>query len=463
MVFTLSTTTAPARELGLLLRKHPDRVQTFELGFGNVHVFYPEATDERCTAALLLDVDPVALIRGRSGAAADQAGLPDAYVNDRPYAVSSFMSVAIARVLGSALGGKIDERVDVTRVRSFEATVEPIRTNRDGLAARLFEPLGYAVETTTVGELPSESHHYERLTIRARTTLQGLLTHLYVLIPVIDNRKHYWVSDDELDKLFRFGGAWLAAHPERELITRRYLRRAPTLARAAVAKLAALDDIGRDPAAETDAGDGEALIERPLRLQERRIAAVIDVLRESGARSVLDLGCGNGDLLAALVRESTVERIGGSDVSPRELERARARLEHMPMAQSRRDAIALFGASIVYADRRLREYDAVALLEVIEHLDPFRIASFEQAVFGFARPRLVLMTTPNCEYNVLFPNLAAGTFRHADHRFEWTRDEFAAWSDAAAERYGYSVERAPVGDAHATLGAPTQIAVFRCN
>src|SRR5262249_30770284 len=116
MLFTLSTTYVPATDLGFLLHKNPAKVQSFPLSFGHAHVFYPETTSERCTAALLLDVDPIGLVRNRRGPAGE-SGLLAQYVNDRPYVASSFLSVAIAQVYGSALAGKSKERPDLIATR----------------------------------------------------------------------------------------------------------------------------------------------------------------------------------------------------------------------------------------------------------------------------------------------------------------------------------------------------------
>lgn len=454
MLLTLTATAPAARDLGFLLKKHPDRVQTFPLGFGAAHVFYPEADDERCTAALLLDVDPVSLVRGRP-TASGEGGLVDAYVNDRPYVASSFLSVAISRVLGTALGGRSEPPELALRERSLEAVVTPVRTADETLPAALFVPLGYEVE------LGAGSGRHRALRLRAITTLQRLLTHLYVLVPVLDDQKHYWVGDEELEKLLRFGADWLAAHPARELITRRYLRRAPGLARTALDRLAALADDGGGPAAPAAPG-GEAALERPQRLQERRIAAVVEVLRAHEAHSVVDLGCGDGDLVLALAREPGITRLSGADVSSRELERAAERLARAPLPLSARERVALFQSSLLYTDRRVAGFDAATVIEVVEHLDAGRLAAFERALFGAARPRTAVVTTPNREYNALFPALAPGALRHPDHRFEWTRAEFGAWAAAAAAAYGYEVAFAPIGDEDPVHGAPTQMAVFRC-
>jgi 3' terminal RNA ribose 2'-O-methyltransferase Hen1 len=456
MLLSITSTTPPARDLGYLLRKHPDRVQTFELNVGEAHVFYPEATDARCTATMLLDIDPIALVRGR--ARSTDGGLFEAYVNDRPYAVSSFMSVAIARIYGTALAGRSDRAELLERELALTATVEPIRGASAELSQTLFAPLGYVVASEPVGAAASG---YRRLTLAGTTTLQRLLTHLYVLLPVMDNDKHYWVGDDEIEKLFRFGGAWLDAHPARETIARRYLKRAPALVREALARFGDRD-APEDAAGEPVAGVGEAVLERPMRLQDRRIAYVLETLRNAHATSVVDVGCGDGDLLAELAREPQITRMLGVDVAMRELERAKERLARIPLPASRRETIALVQSSVVYDDARTHGFDAAALLEVIEHVDRERLETVERIVFGEARPRVVVLTTPNREYNARFETLPAGAFRHPDHRFEFTRAEFVAWANDVGARFGYDVRFDSIGDADAAVGPPTQAAVFTC-
>lgn len=453
MLLTVTSKTAPARDLGHLLRKHPDQMQSFSLPFGTAHVFYPRADDAECTAALLLDIDPVGLVRGRGGAG--ESGLVDAYVNDRPYAASSFLSVAIARVYGAALGGRSKPEELASRELELEAVLSPVRSPDASWPERLFGPLGYDVKQSALGD------YYSKLRIAGTTTLQRLLAHVYVLVPVMDGDKHYWVGEEEVEKLFRFGADWLNSHPERELITSRYLARAPKLARAAVARLASLDDSAPDTPDSRRAVREEEL-ERPLRLQDRRIAAVMESLRACGAASIADVGCGEGDLLVALVREPQVSRIIGTDVSVRELERAKSRLDRANMLSSKRDSIELFQSSALYADSRLQNLDAITLLEVIEHIDEPRLDSLERAIFGFARPRFVVISTPNSEYNVRFPKLESGEYRHPDHRFEWTRAQFDAWCKSIEERFGYQPAFGEIGDNDPTVGSPTQMAVFQC-
>ena len=458
MLLTISTTHQPASDLGYLLHKHPDRVQTFSLNFGKAHVFYPEASAERCTAALLLDVDPVQLVRGREGAMALEQ-----YVNDRPYVASSFLCVAIAEVFGTALNGHCNTRPELVNtalpLRAHLATV-PSHAGAD-LLKNLFEPLGYTV-TVQPSQLDEKfpdwgPSPYYSVTLEATCLLSDLLSHIYVLIPVLDNNKHYWIGDDEVEKLLKRGQGWLDRHPLRELIARRYLRNRPTLVRSALARLLPEEAVAQEEELEVN----EETASEPSRSpHEERLAAVMDVLKQSGVQSVLDLGCGEGKLLALLLQDRAYERILGLDVSYGILERASKRLHLNQMAPRQRERITLLHGALTYRDKRLNGYDAAAVVEVIEHLDEPRLAAFERVLFEFARPATVIVTTPNAEYNVKFPTLAAGHFRHKDHRFEWTRQQFQDWAKHIAEQYGYTVRLQAVGPEDTEVGGLSQMSVF---
>ena len=462
MLLTITTTHRPATDLGYLLVKNPARCQTFPLAFGQAHVSYPVAEEDRCTAALLLDLDPVGLVRGsrrRNTSALWQ------YVNDRPYVASSFMSVAIAQVLGSALKGKSKDRPELAETAiplEAEIAVLPCRGGEIFLR-RLFEPLGYMIEARRLplderfpewGESP-----YYAVALTATCRLQDLLTHLYVLLPVLDNDKHYWVGQDELDKLLARGEGWLSEHPEREQIAGRYLKRQRRLVREALARLVADEDPDPD-ASEAERAREEEVLDKELSLNEERIGTVVAALKAAGARRVIDLGCGEGRLLQALLKDRAFDHVAGMDVSCRSLEIAKDRLNLDRLPPMQRERIELLQGSLTYRDRRLSGYDAACAIEVIEHLDPSRLPAFERAVFEFARPATVVVTTPNIEHNVRFETLPAGRLRHRDHRFEWTREQFRAWAGAVCERFGYAVRFLPVGRDDAEVGPPTQMGVF---
>lgn len=461
MYLTITSTAPEAAGLSYLLHKHPERAQRFDVSSGVAHVFYPEASDERCTVALLLEVDPIALVRGRRYGG-DTFALGQ-YVNDRPYAASSMLAVALGKVFRTAMAGRCEARPDlVDRARSLEVKV-PVVPSVGGpdLVRELFEPLGWGVEVTS---LPLDltmpgwgDSRYVDLRLTGQLVLADALSHLYVLLPVLDSSKHYWVSADEVEKLVRAAGAWLPTHPARELITRRYLANQHDLVVSAVSRLAEVDDL---PAQALDEVGPPEEVSAPRPLVAQRKEAVLEALRAAGAARVVDLGCGEGALLRELIRRVEFSEVLGVDVSPRALELAERRLNLDRMPDSQRARLRLLQSSLTYRDDRLVGYDAVVLMEVIEHLDPERLPALESTVFGYARPRTVVVTTPNVEHNVRFERLAAGTMRHRDHRFEWTRREFADWAAGVCARTGYAVRFIPVGDDDPCVGPPTQMAVF---
>ncbi|MGO4617624.1 3' terminal RNA ribose 2'-O-methyltransferase Hen1 [Nocardia sp. 2YAB30] len=527
----------PATDLGFLLHKNPGRVQAFEQSYGTAHVVYPEATDAKCTAVLLLEVDPIRLVRGRARSTPDFS--LGQYVNDRPYAASSLLSVAIGAVFRTALHGRCDLRPELVRTPLPLRLVLPSVPCRGGaaVAERLFAPLGWTVTATPLPLDPAfpdwGDSYLLRIELDGTMRLSDALSHLYVLLPVLDGAKHYWVAAEEVDKLIRAGGGWLGAHPERGWITRRYLARRQSLVRTALARLAEVDDVepeqldavdetddaepshdsadavrshnsvdavtstavrgaldstgtaattvfgfvpeneshdaakasdssagGTAGAASGSASEDSETGTRTTALAVARRAAVLDALREAGARRVLDLGCGEGALLRDLLVDTRFSEIVGVDVSMRALHIAerRVRVDRLPEQVSRR--LTLRQGALTYTDARLRGYDAAVLMEVIEHVDPPRLGALEHAVFGAAAPTTVVVTTPNAEINERFEGLAAGQFRHADHRFEWTRAEFADWGGGVAARHGYTVRYRPVGVADPELGPPTQMAIF---
>ncbi|SNU01702.1 3' terminal RNA ribose 2'-O-methyltransferase Hen1 [Ruaniaceae bacterium KH17] len=455
MLFTVTSTAPPATDLGYLLHKHPDRVQPFNLPFGTAVAFYPEAAEERCTFALQIDIDPIALVRRR-----DHSSIAG-YVNDRPYTAGSMLSVAIGRLLGSALHGRCEARPELVNeplpltIHLPAVAARPLRSDGGGagLVKRLFEPLGWAVAAVPEPFGPTEwgDSPYLDVTLTGTLRLADALSHLYVLLPALDGTKHYYSSSDEVDKLIRRGEGWLATHPERELITRRYLARREW-AEDALARLDAVDDLPDDEPERSDP-------DRPAPLKLQRRDAVFRALREIGARTVADVGCGEGFYLAALLDDPTFTRILGVDVSARELDRAEKRLGLDRRSDQQRARVSLRQSSVTYRDDALTGFDALLLVEVIEHLELNRLDSLEANIFQHAHPQHVIVTTPNGAHNAKY-GLAPGEIRHADHRFEWSQDEFAEWAAGVAERRGYTVQLRPVGEVDPEYGPPTQMAIF---
>jgi 3' terminal RNA ribose 2'-O-methyltransferase Hen1 len=460
MLITITNTATPATDLGFLLHKNPANLHSADVAFGKAHVFYSSATERRCTACLLLELDPVELVRG--------AQQLEDYVNDRPYVASSYLTVALGRVFGTALSGKCQKRPELVKTKlPLEITVEVLRARGGAeILRKLFEPLEYQVDAVVLPldeKFPEwgESRYF-RLTLRAMMTVHDALSHLYVLLPVVDEEKHYYIGDAEVDKLLRHGEGWLVHHPERQFIVQRYLKRRSSLVEQAMIRL--LDEekasVEAVESKTEESANAEKDLERPMTLHTQRLNLVATRLRELGAKTVVDLGCGEGKLLRRLLADRAFEQVTGMDVSHRSLEIAssRLRLERMPDRQRKR--IQLMQGSLLYRDKRLGGFDAAAVVEVIEHLDEPRLAAMERVLFEFARPQHVVVTTPNREYNTLFPTLPPGKLRHGDHRFEWTRDEFAAWAKAIGTRFGYQVALESVGPVDDRYGAPSQMAVF---
>jgi len=462
VLLTVSTTHQPATDLGYLLHKHPDRVQEFKQSFGTVTVFYPEASDERCTVALMLSVDPVRLARSRARNSPDFSLAQ--YVNDRSYAASSLLGVAMADVFSTARSGRCNANQELADSAIPLEVVIPVLPCRGGpdIAYRIFEPLGWAVDAEPIplDDAFSEwgDSRYLSLKLTGVVRLADALNQLHVLLPVLDESKHYWQGPDEVDKLLRSGEGWLATHPDADLIARRYLGRGGGLTRTALARLAELGDEVDEavqPAEEEEVRQPE---EQRVPLNTQRHDAVYQALLDLGARSVIDLGCGPGQFLDRLVKTAAFSRVAGSDVSTRSLQYAARRLHLERMSERQAGRVQLFQGALTYEDERYAGFDAAILMEVVEHVDPPRLEALGRVVFGAAKPGAVVVTTPNGEYNVLYEGLVG--MRHPDHRFEWTRAEFASWCDHVASTYGYAVERRGIGDLDDTLGTPTQMAIF---
>jgi 3' terminal RNA ribose 2'-O-methyltransferase Hen1 len=464
MLLSISTTHQPATDLGYLLHKHPARVFRKEQSFGVATVFFSEAKTERATAVLAVDVDAIGLVRN-----ANEAFALAQYVNDRPYAASSFLSVTLANCFASAMGGRCNDKPELAlQAIPLEITIVALPVGAQvgvaqALLERLFGPLGYQV-TVVAHALDARfaaswgDSRYVDLTLRATCTLQALLQHLYVLIPVLDNDKHYWIGSDEVDKLVRKSADWLPSHPEREFITRRYLKNRRALVDEALARLSV--DVDAPEQGIDKPESREEKVEKPLGLNTLRLDGVAGLIQQLGAQSALDLGCGEGKLLRRLLDIPKLKRIVGMDVSMRSLQVAADRLKLDRMSERQRERLELLHGSLIYRDQRLSGFDVASVIEVIEHLDPHRLASFARVLFVHVASQHIVITTPNVEYNVRFENLPAGQFRHTDHRFEWTRAEFESWATAQAAAHGYAVRFFGIGVMDETLGTPTQAAHF---
>ena len=416
------------------------------------------------------------------------------------------LAVALGKVFRTAMTGRCDARPDLAaRALPLEIGIPalPCRGGAD-LAHRLLRPLGWEVQARRLPldpELPEwGDSRYLTVRLTGQVRLADALSHLYVLLPVLDDTKHYWVNDGR-DRQAAPGGRGLAgrapragphhpplpgpsaaAHRERGGAPGRGGRRGTGGAgqRGAGPPGRRGTEAPGDAAPGTRAVTGRAAGTPPggrvrhlapprSPLAQQRRDAVLAAApccghrccaTPGGRRAVADLGCGEGSLVALLLREPSVARVLGVNVSHRALERTAQRLHLDTMPERQRDRVDLLQSSLTYADARLAGLDAAVLMEVIEHVDPPRLGALEQTVFGAASPGTVVVTTPNAEHNVRYTDLRPGGMRHPDHRFEWTRPEFRDWAAGVAGRRGYQVRFLPVGPDDPEVGPPTQLAVF---
>jgi len=394
MLLEISTTHNPATDLGFLLHKHPDKVQEIDLAIGKAHIFYPEANQNRCTICLLLDINPIEVIKSKKNI---RNFLQENYVNDRTYTSNSFMSTAIVKAFGSAINGTCHTRPELPETKMpFEVKLHAINVENESQLKELFEPLGYEINYQKY-DVDSQFVEWGKsktitLSLKKTTTLQELLSQLYVFILVLDNERHYWIGNQEIDLLKRRGAGWLDSHPQKEWIIKRFLKYIPELTYSA--KLNILKD-------EENIKENQKK-EKELNLHQKRLLKAFQLLKNSHSESVLDVGCGEGKLLKLLLKDSQFKKISGTDVAFSELQRANEKLYLDTASPYIKEKISLFQSSVTYQDERFLGYDAIALVEVIEHINEERLEVFEKNIFGYARPKTVVLSTPNSEYNVLF-------------------------------------------------------------
>jgi len=466
LFLSIATTRPGARDLGFLLHKHPDRLYSGDTSRGKVTGFFPEATETRAEFVLICEVDPVERVRGMAW----DAGIAQ-YVEPQPFLAASYLSQAISSALRSALNGVAgtkrdpDEDAALKRLAKeewpLEIKVGPVRTSAE-LAVSLFEPLGWevSVESHALGVpgIPAGKSDLHVLTLTGRTTVKAALSALYVLLPVLDPRKHYFYDESEVTKLLDKAADWLPTHPYRDLIVRRYLSKSGDLRDAAMGLLESQDSAEAPaPGFAADVGYEDPDHVTP---HDERQSRIVDIVEEMRSARVLDLGCGDGKLLARLTESPVPREIVGMEPSRRDLERARKRLSGNP-AKVMDPRVTLLHGSLTYADERLSGFDVAILSEVIEHIDPDRLSLVERALFGSMKPKAVVLTTPNGSYNALFGQLYQGRFRHPDHRFEWTVAECEAWAARVAATYGYTATVEGIGPHDEEHGHLSHLVIFK--
>ncbi|MGB0870489.1 MAG: 3' terminal RNA ribose 2'-O-methyltransferase Hen1 [Flavobacteriales bacterium] len=452
-----------ATDLGYILHKHPDKYQKEKMGYGDIHMFYTQTEATSCEFAMVLDINTIELTRNLQKKTYSNSFKLADYVNDRAFVASSFLTAAISKVLGSAMNGNCSYDKDLA-IKVWDLEVEVGTVKAQGGINQIrnyFEPLNYTLEIEeTLLDEDFESwgkSPYFTLKLQGQKTIQDLLSQLYVLLPVLDNNKHYYVNESEIKKLIQKGGEWLKNHPAKDIITKKYLRYKKSYTHSAFEQLMTeTPEVLNKPTEEI-----EEKVEQKLSVHQNRLQQVANTLKQLGANSIADLGCGEGKLIRLLLQDQQFNKIVGMDVSFATLEMAKKKLKLEEASPRLKEKLNLIQGSLTYRDKRIEGFDAIALVEVIEHLDPSRLEALQRVVFEFSKPKFAVLTTPNQEYNQLFDGLKEGKFRHSDHRFEWTRQEFETWANNVSQTYNYEVSFKPIGEEHPEFGGLSQMAIFK--
>ncbi|MFN8672328.1 MAG: 3' terminal RNA ribose 2'-O-methyltransferase Hen1 [Candidatus Sericytochromatia bacterium] len=460
MLLSITCEDKNCQELSWILHKRPDKIQSFPIISGNAYVFYPEYSDNKVKVCLALDIDTINLVRKLRLPVASYA--LQHYVNDKPYTASSFMSSAIANVFSSALNGICKEKPEIVDlILPLEVEISVLKVlGGEALIKRLFEPLGYQIEVESFN-LDEDfknwgKSRYYKIKLKNNITIKELLSHLYVLIPVFDMDKHFYIGTTEVESFLKKGDKWLQIHPEKGAIVRRYFK---NLGKYSNLVLNRLNDSLENTYQEMEIP--KEIKEKKESLQKIRLNTVLEKLENLYTTSVVDIGCGEGMLLKLLKSKKRFEKICGTDVMYQNLLIAKDKLDLEETTTHRADRIKLFQSSILYKDERLKEYETVCLIEVIEHIEEDRLDSLEEILFGYLNPKYAIISTPNAEYNAVYMPENPTNFRHDDHRFEWNRDQFRQWVNKICEKFSYSAEFFDIGDVHEKLGTPTQAVIFK--
>jgi 3' terminal RNA ribose 2'-O-methyltransferase Hen1 len=426
-----------------LIAKNPNNpYERNEKGF-KVRLVYPIFTKEEVQFVIYVKPDPIDLVRNSS----DLFDITH-YINDREFAVSSLFITTIRKALGTALNGKPDEAYLQWVDHPFEITLEfgPVATDlSDQEIALLFEPIGYRVEIERGDSTIRKKSSARFVTISGNQTVQNALKHVSILIPVIDNYKHYFLDEREVEKLDRYGEGWLEDHPLKQMIVKRALRFNALISQSKFYE---------------KKQQNRSQDESPrVRLNDLRYEAILNFIRSLPHKeSIVDLGAGEGRLSVQLGFLEGVKEILSIEPSNKSRIRAIERFEQVNVKKGYIEAKSLPG-SLYYFDSRLQNKDVIVLCEVIEHIDEGRLPKIFDTILNDYRPKTLIVTTPNQEYNVLYE--MNEEMRHDDHRFEWTRAEFARNIEEWNENTSYKVSIQGIGEEHPTFGHPTQMAIFR--
>ena len=444
MQLTIKATGENVKVISHLLAKNPNNIYERKNKGHFIRLFYSTFTETELDVTIFVTPDPLALIKHTSNAY-DIVH----YINDREFAVSSIFTSLIRSALGTALNGQPKEEYAkwVDTPFMFQFSFGPVVSSlSDAEIQGLFEPLGYQVdieygETDYSFQLKAKSTA-RFLTISGAVTLQKALQQLFVLIPVMDNYKHYFIDESEVEKIQRYGEGWLDTHPEREFIIRKALR---------------FKEIYSLMKENTEIEEEEKIPKSP-RLNELRYDKIIETINDLPTKkSVVDFGSGEGKLAACLGFVVGVQEILAVEPSERETLKAVKRFEKIRSKEEFVEPTTMWG-SLFYYDERLENKDVIILCEVIEHIDEERLGKAMHLIVNNYKPQALIITTPNQEYNAVYDMTDAK--RHLDHRFEWTREEFEKSCEDWNHLGNYNLEFEGIGEAHEVYGHPTQMCKF---
>ncbi|WP_407270561.1 3' terminal RNA ribose 2'-O-methyltransferase Hen1 [Radiobacillus sp. PE A8.2] len=441
MQLTIHATGENVQVLSFLLAKNPTNLYERESKGHLVRMFYSKFMPSEVEATIFVTPDSIELVKNNNNAYDITH-----YINDREFAVSSIFTSLIRSALATALNGNTKEEYQAWVKHCFPFTFGfgPVSTDlSDEQITNLFEPLGYEIDIEK-RELDYDfslktTNHVRYINIHGTTTLQTGLRQLFVLIPVLDNYKHYYIDEKEIDKLQRYGEGWLDQHPSKDMIIRRALRFKELYSQ--------LED--KVEQQETTP---------KVRLNELRYQKIAETVQQlTDRKSIVDFGSGEGKLAYKLGFVSGVEEILAVEPSETATTRAIARFEHGESEVGFVSPTPVWG-SLYYFDQRLVNKDVIILCEVIEHIDEYRLPKIIQTILQKYQPRALIITTPNSEYNNVYELDQA--YRHSDHRFEWTRNQFQACCTAATEQHPYRLHFDGIGEEHPSFGQPTQMCTF---
>ncbi|WP_141431100.1 3' terminal RNA ribose 2'-O-methyltransferase Hen1 [Bacillus sp. 03113] len=435
-----------AKILSYLIAKNPYNLYDRDEKSNRVRLVYTVFDEKEVEVVIFVTPDPVELVRNSANAFDITQ-----YINDREFAVSSLFCTNIRKALGTALNGKPKEEYQKWVNHPFELHMNfgPVASHlSDENIVELLHPLGYIVEiergeTNYSFELKQRSSS-RFIHLKGQQTIQQALRHLFILIPVIDNYKHYFIDEHEIEKLVRYGEGWLDSHPLREYIIKQSLRFSELINQ--FPSLAKKDDEEEHSSAPK------------VRLNELRYQAVVEKIKSLSQRaSIVDFGSGEGKLSVRLSNIPDVKEVLAVEPSETAQLRAIQRFEKASYNQTHVSPTPILG-SLFYYDERLLNKDVMILCEVIEHIDEYRLPNIMKTIFREYQPKTLIVTTPNREYNEVYA--MDEIVRHSDHRFEWTRQEFKSKCETWIKNVLYSMEFEGIGLEHEEYGHPTQMCTF---